>query len=277
MICKFSNMLTVVVGLTLITCARPGLAQERAANPPGIDGFWSGSWGGGARDGVVFQPVIAEFVIKGDQVELSGFPQIGQFRGKVAFDAKTRRMRLTSPAANGVQASPQVFDYRYELKADQLTLTAGDQAAVTLNKVAVTEKPLANGQLELVAAAGINDADSLLVTRYSVLRAGGIGASFYRAQKQTLSLKQATVLLVQDADAKPVTIAEARRLLAKPRPVAVTFRQVAHPAADSAHTLWQDIGSAPPDSEAARQTWAQILRPGTLVFVLPAAENEPQP
>ena len=59
-----------------------------------------------------------------------------------------------------------------------------------------------------------------------------------------------------------------------------------HGAGDKAETLLirrpssellQDLGSPMPDSEAVRQTLSRLLRPGTLVFVLPASESIPQP
>src|SRR5262245_27696730 len=57
-----------------------------------IQGIWSGSWGGGDRGGVVFQPVLAEMVIHGEEVELTGFRNAAHLRGTVRIDPATKRL-----------------------------------------------------------------------------------------------------------------------------------------------------------------------------------------
>jgi hypothetical protein len=62
-----------------------------------LDGLWSGSWGGGERDGVVMQPVLAELLIDGDHVELAGFPAVGGLRGTHRIDAARPLVRESTP------------------------------------------------------------------------------------------------------------------------------------------------------------------------------------
>lgn len=276
MVHRNMGMMTVVVCLTVMACPGAGAPQDAAGAAKEIEGLWSGSWGGGERDGVVFQPVIAELLIKGDQIEISGFPNLGELRGTVRFNAGARRMRITPVAVDG-RPAPKGLEYTYELKGDRLTLTDGDKVSVALQKLQVTQAPLANAQVEFVAAAGINDAGDLLVTRFTALLAGRAGVTYYQPRKESLSIKQATVLLVQETGLKSVTVEQARRLVREAPAVVVTYRQDDRPAPPPAHKLWKDGGSPTPDSEAVRQTFARILRPGTLVFVLSARENVPRP
>jgi hypothetical protein len=225
----------------------------------------------------VFQPVIAELFIRGEQLEITGFPHVGRLTGTVRFDAGAKRLRITPAPAAGVQPAPKALEYAYEVKRDRLTLTDGDRTTITLQRLHVVQKPLANAQVEFVAATGINDAGDLLVTKFTVLRAGRTGTTYYRPEKQLLSTKQATVLLVQETGLKKVTIEEARRLVGKAPPVVVAYRQDDRPSPPPSHELWKDLGSPLPDTEAVGQTFARVLRPGTLVFVLSARENVPRP
>jgi hypothetical protein len=59
------RMLAVAVCLTGISCADDAPRNDAAGDVKAITGLWSGAWGGGGRDGVVFQPVIAELFING--------------------------------------------------------------------------------------------------------------------------------------------------------------------------------------------------------------------
>lgn len=72
----FERMMAVaaclVSGLILNNLA----AQDPASVPKSIEGLWSGPWGGGERNGVVFQPVMAELSIKGDQIEMLSLPNV---------------------------------------------------------------------------------------------------------------------------------------------------------------------------------------------------------
>jgi len=59
--------------------------------------------------------------------------------------------------------------------------------------------------------------------------------------------------------------------------VVVTYRHDDRPSPLQLYELWKDMGSPVPDSAAVSQTFARLLRPGTLVFILSARENVPEP
>jgi len=99
-----------------------------------IEGLWSGSWGGGGRDGVVFQPVLAEMVIQGDKVELWGFRNANRFSGTVRVDTTARQLRM-APKDSDLPAT-KTLDYTYEIKGDKLTLIDSDKTSVQFQKQA---------------------------------------------------------------------------------------------------------------------------------------------
>jgi hypothetical protein len=270
-------MTIVAVCLLLVACAGDVVPQDAANVAKSLEGLWSGAWGGGQRDGVVFQPVIAEMLIQGDQVELCGFRNLGRLTGTVRFDARTRRMHITPAAGPEGKPRPKAIEFTYEIKGEELTLTDADKVRVSLSRRPVAQNPLANVQVELLTASGINDAGDLLVTEYRVLKAGQAGATSYEPRNRTLKTRQATVLLAQEAGLKKVTVDEARGLIRKAAPVVVTYRPEQRQAAPRLSELVQDVGSPLPDSEAVQQTLSRLLRPGTLVFILPASESIPQP
>ena len=277
MVRRNMRMLAVAVCLVGVACPDDVTAQDPAGDAKAIEGLWSGSWGFGVANGVVFQPVLAELFIKGNHIELHGFRSVGNLTGTVRLDAGAKRMRITPTAPAGGQPAPKAIEYAYEIMGDRLTLTDGDKVPVVLQKHRVAENPLANARVELVTATGINDAGDLLVTEFTVLRAGRVGATYFQPENRSLKTKQATVFLVQEAGVKKVTIDEARRLIRESTPVVVSYRQDDRPSPHQFHELWKDMGPPPPDSEAARQIYSRILRPGTLVFVLSARENVPVP
>jgi hypothetical protein len=253
----------------------PEAVDDPAAAPESLDGLWSGAWGGGERDGVVFQPVIAEAFIRGDHVELAGFPDIGRLEGTVRFDVAARRMHVTPRAETGGEPAPGSIGFAYEINKDDLTLTRGE-TAILLKKVLVATRPLVNAEVELVAATGITDAGELLVTQFAELRAGRTGDIYFRPVDRSLQTGQATIFQAQRAGLKKLSVDQARRLIQKPTPVVIAYRQI-HVSAYQSHELWTELGQPTPDSEAARQTFARIVRPGTLVFILPGRENIPVP
>jgi hypothetical protein len=63
--------------MTVLLLAGTAFADDAPQNlgdaPAGLQGLWAGSWGGGQRDGVVFQPVLAEMVVHEGKIEISGF------------------------------------------------------------------------------------------------------------------------------------------------------------------------------------------------------------
>lgn len=73
----FASTLAVAVCLAGSSSGHQLKAKEPAPTCKSIEGSWSGTWGGGSgADGVVYQPVIAEMSVYGDQVTLTGFPKL---------------------------------------------------------------------------------------------------------------------------------------------------------------------------------------------------------
>jgi hypothetical protein len=276
-----------VMGVCL--AGMPGFAEviprDRAADPPApandpdpFQGLWTGAWGGGEHgDGVVFQPVIADLLIRGDHVELCGFRDASRLAGTVRFDQNAKQMHITpAPEAGRVPAAKTIV-YTYEIKGDVLTLIDHEKVSTSLQRRRVVQNPLGNAKLELVTATGIDAAGDVLVTEFTVLRAGRIGATYFQPERRVLSTKHATVLLVQESGLKKVAIEDARGLIRQSTPVAVAYRDDVRPSRHQVHELWQEMGSPTPDSDAVLQTLTRILRPGTLVFVLSARANVPVP
>jgi hypothetical protein len=260
--------------------ARPdgveGKAPVGAAQP--IEGLWFGAWGGGPRgDGTVMQPVMAELFVKGDHVELRHFRNLSSLTGTIRFDEKTKQMRMTPKAEAGSAPAPKTVDYTYDIKRDTLTLTDGTKFSIPLRRVDIAQNPLANAQVELVVASGINRAGDLLVTEFTELRLGSVGATYFRPQKRSLKTKQATVLFAQEAGLKKVTLDEARGLVRESMPVVVAYRHDEPPPSSQLYQLMKEMGSPMPEGDAVRQTLGRILKPGTLVFILSARANVPEP
>jgi hypothetical protein len=272
-------MQTMVIALCFASVAGldEAAGQDRAADAKAVEGLWSGSWGGGERGGVVFQPVVAEMLIQGDQVELVGFRGANRLVGTIQLDARARRMRITPAHAASGAVKAKASEYAYEIKGDTLTLIDGDKMEILLQRQRVIQNPLADVRVEFVATSGINGEGDLLVTEFTVLRAGRAGADHFKPASQSLKTKQATVLLVQENGLKKITVAEARRLIRDPMLVAVSYRQDDREPMHALHELWTEMGSARPDGDAVGKTFARMLRPGTLIFVLSARENLPVP
>jgi hypothetical protein len=266
-----TKLWTAAAAVALLMVARHDAATQPPAVTAAFEGLWSGAWGGGMRDGVVFQPVLAEMVIHGDKVELAGFRGVGRLSGTVRVDVLNKRLRVT-PAAPAGQPAPAAVEFGYELKGDSLTLTDADGVPVSFGRVRAAANPLADARVELVTAAGFTDIGGLRVTEYTVLRAGPGGAAVYHPEVRPRNTRGAAVFVVQEAGPKKVTLEEASKLAREGTPVVITYRPDDRPPAGP-HQLWKDEGPAPPDGEAVGRTFARVLRPGTLVFVLSAKEN----
>lgn len=247
-------------------------SARTASDSSPFDGLWAGSWGGGMREGVVFQPVLAELLIQGDHVELAGFPNTDNLAGKVSFDATAKRMRITLVAEEG-QPAPEPIEFSCELREDSLTLVDSQNSTICFARDPAKQEVCANIQIELVMASGIDEAGLLLVTEFDQLSVGQARATQFEPRQVKLGALGASVLVVREAELQPITIEEARALLAEPTVVAVTYLPDDAANAYQSHELWRNIGTPSPATTSVHRTLARTLRPGALVFVLSAAER----
>jgi len=267
---------TLMVGCAVYAADPPGKSDEEPIQKP-IEGLWSGPWGGGGSGGVMFQPVMAELFIQGNHVELHGFPKVKELTGTVRFDANTRQMRITPKTQPGGRPAKTLV-YTCEIKADELVLTDTERFSISLQRHPAVRSPMADVRIGLVTATGINDAGELVVTEFTVLRAGRAGTTYYEPSKRLLKTEQATVLRILETGCRKITLDEARQSLRRPTTVAVAYYWSADRSKrQPPRRLWQDTGLPPPDHEAVFPTYTRALRPGTLVFVLSARENVPEP
>ncbi len=270
----------VAVCMFSLTCwvnsASAQAAPEKAPTSE-LEGFWSGSWGGGMRGETVFQPVLAELLVEGDRVEMLGFRSAGRLSGTLRVDPAAKQVRITPTPPPGERSAAQSLIFSYKLQGQELTLRDRDDVPVTLHRQPLAKRPAANVPLELVATEGLDDAGNLLVTRFTVLRGGPTNAVYHQPAPATLNTRDAVVLLVLESSLKRLTVEEARPLIRKSLPVAVAYRANPASALGMLPALLQNRGEASPEGEAASQTLLHTLRPGTLVFVLPAEERLPKP
>lgn len=254
--------------------------DERKIQQVGTDefeGLWTGLWGGGESDGVIFHPVVAQIMFDGNRVELSHFRNIKQISGTFKFDSDSGEMHIVRTANDGEQTQPGLIKYACELNDDTLTMVDSAGFPVTLERVVVTKNPLVNASVELLSTKGFNDEGDLIVTRYSVLEAGQQGVRFFEPSDYVLNTKDATILCVIENGCRELTIDEARSLVNESSMVAVTYRDEDRPASQRSSELWEDTGPVALDGQAARQTWSSTLRAGTLVFVLARQNVDPLP
>ena len=250
-------------------------AQKPEARKESLEGLWSGAWGGGERDGVVFQPVLAEMVIRADRIETAGVRSAGRVSGTVTIDARQRRLRVTPAREREDAPEPKALEFSYELQKDTLTLTDIDKVSMVFTRVRVQPNPLANVQVELVTAEGINDSGDLLLVEYSELHVKE--SVSWLPVHRVLRTRQAAVFVVEDADVKKITVNEARDSIRDPALAAVVYRPENREPGFRSGQLWKELLPSMPESEAVRRTFGRALRPGTLVFVLSASENAPVP
>jgi hypothetical protein len=249
-----------------------------AEGSPALDGIWSGAWGGGNRgDGVVFQPVIAEAFIKGDRIELKGFRNANRLEGTFRLDARSRQIHISSADKVGDKSAQQTVSYTYNIKGETLTLTDSDKFAISLNRAPIAPNPLANAQVELAVATGIDDAGDLQVIDQAVLRAGSADETLYQPRSRALKIKTAAIFFVRESSWKKTNVDAVRGSFREPTPVVLAFRNGDPPSEQQFHDLWKEAGSAAPDSDAVLRTISRLMRPGTIVFVLSPSENAPVP
>jgi hypothetical protein len=254
--------------------------QEKAAEPENakanagpLEGAWFGSWGGGQVGETVFQPVRAYLYVQGDRAGFSGFRKVNRLEGTIRVDTEARWARFLPARDDKEKPLRAVVEFTYELRGNQLTLIDDEGVPIQFERRAASHVSQANVPLELVATAGIDDAGRLLVTRFSELRVDRAGLSFFEPGEQPLDLKQATILLVEEAGAKEIAVDEARRLVGKSALVAIVFRDEEPPRKSD---LWNALPAPSPEGAAVRRMYARLLRPGTLVFVLPGRLRVPE-
>jgi hypothetical protein len=274
MIGRRHRIIALIACIAAVSRPNDAAVQDRAGDSKAIEGLWIGFWGGGRTEGgAELLPARAELFVQGDDVELYGFRNVRRLTGRVRLEPRSRRMEITPRAEAAGQPASNAVAFVYELKDDTLTLTGSDQVSVPLHRQHVVAHPLGNAQVELLAAAAINDAGDLLVTEFTELRAGRMGAVYYQPRPRKLQTRDSTVLRAQDGGLKRITIDEARGLIRDPTPVVVAFRPDDHGRPPQLFELWKEVGSPVLDGDAVARTFSRILRPGTLVFILSAREN----
>jgi hypothetical protein len=267
------GLLFTVLSVSTISFSHEG-PKDSSSEEQAVQGLWVGSYGGGRRGGVTYQPAIAELFIKGSHIEIAGYPSTvsGTFR----LDPKAKKMQITCSDEPGGKATAKTLDYGYEVKGARLTVTDGKRS-VTFLKRDVLPDPLANAQVELVTAVGITKAGELLVTEYTELQAGRARVTYFEPRKRSLKTKQATVLVVEKTGCKPISLSKARGLIRGSMPLVIAYRQDDRRPSDQGFQLSREIGPPAPDGQAVLRMFSRVLQPGTLVFVLSAKENVPVP
>ncbi len=252
-----------------------GQSKDLSKDAQAVQGLWVGSYGGGQRDGVTYQPAIAEVFIQGDHIEVYGYPSTvaGTFR----LDPKAKQMNITASDPSGGKSTAKTLSYDYEVKGDQLTITVSGKPSIAFHRRDALQDPKANVQVDLVTAEGINKAGDLLVSEFSELEAGRVRATYFEPRKRSLKTQKATVLVVQKTGCKKISLEEAGSMIRRPMPVVITYRQDDRRPSDQSYHLWKEMGPAAPDGEAVGRTFCGVLQPGTLIFVLSAKENVPMP
>jgi hypothetical protein len=235
-----------------------------------LDGLWSGFWGLLIEpDGTVHQPIKAELFIQGGQVEWTGFPGVDTLTGTIRIDPATKQIRVAPAAKAGGQPADRIV-FAYKLTGDHLTLIDSNKRHIEFSKDRVN--PMAGVKVEFLAAVEIDKAGDLLVTDFEVHRAGQSKEPGLALGRRPLSTKQAVMLLIQEGGLKKVSLDEVRRIIRSPTPIVVAYRPDDRPSLPLSRQ-WQ-----PADSEAVGRTVCRVLRPGTLLIVVPqAAKVAPPP
>src|SRR4051812_44915202 len=96
-------------------CSDP-LPPTAVSDSPSLSGLWFGSWGGGPQPGgVVFQPVIAEMLVKQDHIEIAGFPNGVSLVGTFRVDVDGKTIHILGTAKSGTTEKPRKIDYTFLL------------------------------------------------------------------------------------------------------------------------------------------------------------------
>jgi hypothetical protein len=158
-----------------------------------------------------------------------------------------------------------------------LTLTEPDGLAISLTRESTATNPLANTTVELVVAHGIDAAGDLNVTDQVVVRSGPEGETRYAPRLRRIKLQSAAIFLIEEQGWKKLARTEMKQRLKDSFPVALAYRPASAGPGSGPRELWKEFGPASSESEPALNTMAMALRPGTILFVVSAEENAPQP
>lgn len=277
MACTHPRLLLTVAGLLVLAALPVAAADSPPADLAALEGLWAGPWGLHVGPGkAVRQPVMAELVIAGDRVELLSFPDAPRLAGALRLDARAGRITIV-PAARAGEPPPREVVFGYALRGDRLTLTDAAKRSVDFTRHGRARDVLAGAAVQFVLAAGLTDAGDLVLAEFSRVRAGPGGDAFYTPSERKLRTGEGAIFLVEDAGLTKLSLDEARRRLRSPAPVALAFREPDRPGYSTPYRLWPDARSPAPDSPAVARTLARTLRPGTLLFILPAGEKDPVP
>lgn len=259
-----------------ICVASVAMADDPQAKPvdaelAAIQGLWEGSWGGGNRNGVIFQPVIAKLAIHGNRVEWWGLPQTGDGLGTIRLsrDDKSKTLRLTAAVKPGDASPGEVTQFSYAVKEDSLTLAVGEARECSFSRVAVSSPPRASVAVELVIAEGINDSGNLQIMRTRSRHVASLNAEYFEPERLNYSINDASIFRLEKRELKKLTVDQVRPLLQKPTPVALSFRHSRELPLQRPDERTRHLGAAQPDSEPGLAMLKSLLADGTLVFVLP--------
>ncbi len=242
-----------------------------------IQGLWEGSWGGGNRNGVIFQPVTAKLAIHGNRVEWWGLPQTGDGSGTIRLsrDDKGKTLRLTTAVKPGDASQGEVTQFSYAVKADSLKLAVGEDRECSLSRIAVSSAPRASVAVEFVITEGINDSGNLQILRTRSRHVASLNAEYFEPERLNYSIKDASIFRLEKQELKKLTVDQARPLLQKPTPVVLSFRHIRELPPQRPEELARHLGPAQPDSEPGLGMLKSLLADGTLVFVLPPEQFPP--
>ena len=276
-------LLCMVVCVFLVDVVKPDEAppDKSAAAPKALHGLWRGSWGRSGRedDGVVYMGSVGELYIGSGRAASKGLP-IPDGTGAIVLhsDGKRRWARFTYSVKEKGKPQQKPVDFSCEIRGDELTITIGDEGgSFSLTRVTVKETPFADINVDFEMARGVDGEGNLLATKFSAIRVGDRGPELPSRVSFARPLRNAHIYRVEENGAKKTTVEEVRRLLREPAPVVIASRSARNGTPMVDWRLSKKLGTLHPDSEAGLKTLTRLLKPGTLVFVVPEAERVPIP
>lgn len=275
------NRTLMTACLVLQVVLKPGLMGEadepnrQSGDAAAMRGLWTGSWGGGMTDdGVIYQPVIAEFFVgRDDQAVWRGLP-IPDGEGKLSLlGGDQRRGQLLYAKGDSGKSPHEPKEFLYRIHGDKLTLKIGGKRndLLLVRKASVNPIPFANLEVRIEVASEVDRDGNLATTEYRSLRIGDDGPELPAPFSQKRPLHEARIYRVTDEKLDRMTIADLRTTIAKPTPVVVISRGERKKRASNSG-LVQRHGAVPPDSQAAVSTLGYLLKPGSIVIVVPESQ-----